>query len=47
LPGQRHEAPDRENEADIDLGPFLGGQVDGDKWTKAGLDIGNEEDKPI
>ena len=47
LPDQRHEAPDRENEADIDLGPFLRGQVDRDEWTKAGLHVGDEEDEPV
>jgi hypothetical protein len=42
-----HEAAHREDKADIDLGPFLGGQVDGHKRAKAGLDVGDEEDEPI
>jgi len=47
LPSQGHEAPNREHETDVDLRPFVRGQIDGDKRTKAGLDIGNKEDKSV
>jgi len=47
LPGQRHQASDRENEADVDLRPLLRRQVDGDERTKAGLDVGDKENEPV
>jgi hypothetical protein len=47
LSSERDEAPDGQNESDIDLGPFLRGQVDGDERTEASLDVGDGEDKPV
>src|SRR5262245_14600073 len=47
LPGERHDAADREDQTNIYLRPFLFGQVHRNKWTKAGLDVGDEKDKPV
>jgi hypothetical protein len=44
---QADDAADRQHQADLDLGPFLRGQVDGDEGAKAGLDVGEEEDEPV
>jgi hypothetical protein len=47
LSDQRNETGGGENETDIDLRPLLSGQKDRDERTKAGLNVGNEEDEPI
>ena len=47
LPDQRDETADGENEADIDLRPFLGGQIDRDERAETGLHIGDEEHEPV
>jgi hypothetical protein len=36
-----------QNEADIELRPMVRSQIDRDKWTKTGLDVGQEKSKPI
>ena len=47
LPGERNEAADRHDETDVDLRPFLRGQIDGNKWTEPGLYVSEAEDEPI
>jgi hypothetical protein len=47
LADQRDQAPDGEDKADIGLGPCRGRQVDGDERAEAGLQVGDEEDKPV
>ena len=44
---QGHEAGRGENKADIDLRPFLRGEIDRDEGPEAGLHVGDEEDEPI
>ena len=47
LADQRDEAADGEQEADIDLRPFLLGQVDRDEGTEPGLHVGDGEHEPV
>jgi hypothetical protein len=47
LPDERDETADGENEADIDLRPFLGGQIDRDERAETGLHVGHEEHEPV
>jgi hypothetical protein len=47
LSEERHDATHREYQADFDLGPLLGGQIDRDERTESGLDVGEKEDEPI
>ena len=47
LAGQGYEPADREGEADIDLRPFLLGQVDRDERPESGLRVGEKEDEPV
>ena len=47
LTRQGHQPARGEDEADIDLSPRLRGQIDCDKGTKAGLDIGQEKAEPV
>ena len=41
------DASDGEHQADICLGPLLRGEIDREKGAKPGLDVGDEECKPI
>src|SRR5262249_36611668 len=41
------DAADGKHEADIDLGPLLRRQVDGQERSEAGLQVGNEEGEPV
>ena len=43
LADQRDDGAEREDEADLHLGPFVRGQIDGDERAEAGLHIGDEE----
>src|SRR5262249_34414481 len=43
-PGQ---AADGEDQPEIGLVPFLGGEIDGEERTKPGLDVGHKKGKPI
>jgi hypothetical protein len=36
-----------EDEADIDLSPFLGGEENRDERSEAGLYVGDEKDEPV
>jgi hypothetical protein len=47
LPHQSDQACRRQNQADVDLRPFLLGQIDRNERTEAGLHIGHEKDEPI
>jgi hypothetical protein len=47
LPDQADDAADREHKADLDLGPFLRGQIDRHEWPETGLHVGQKEDEPI
>ena len=47
LPQQSDHATDRQHQADLALGPFLGRQVDRDERTETRLDVGEEEDEPV
>ena len=47
LAGQRDEAADRQDEADLALRPSVGRQIDGDERPEAGLQIGDEECEPV
>ena len=47
LSDERDEPADRQHEADVYLGPFIGREIDGDERAKARLHIGNEEGEPI
>ena len=47
LADQRNEAGGGQDETDVDLRPLLRGEKDRDERPKAGLHIGDEEDKPI
>ena len=47
LAQQAREAADGEDQADVDLRPFLGRQIDREEGTEAGLDVGNEEGEPV
>ena len=40
-------AAGRQHQPDVDLGPFLRGEIDRDERTEAGLDVGDEEDEPV
>ena len=42
LPHQADDAADRQHETDVDLGPFLRGEIDRDERTEAGLHVGDE-----
>ena len=46
-PDQRDEARGREHQADVDLRPFLRGEIDRDERPEAGLHVGDEEDEPV
>ena len=41
------EAADGQDEADVDLRPFLGRQIDRQEGAEARLDVGNEEGEPV
>ena len=47
LRDQRDEAGHGENKADVDLRPFLRGQIDRDERPETGLHVGDEEDEPV
>jgi hypothetical protein len=47
LPGQGDKAGGRQHEADVDLCPFLSGEIDRNERPEAGLDVGNEKDEPV
>ena len=47
LSDQGDKTANGEDEANIDLRPFLAREIDGDERPEAGLDIGDKEDKPI
>jgi hypothetical protein len=47
LSRQADETGHRQNQTDIDLGPFLSGQIDGDEGTESGLNVGDAEDEPV
>jgi hypothetical protein len=47
LPEQADQSADGEDQADIDLGPFLAGQVDCNEGAEAGLNVGDAEDEPV
>ena len=47
LPEQADDAGDRQYETDLDLRPFLRGQIDRHEGTETGLHIGEKEDKPV
>jgi hypothetical protein len=47
LTEQAREATDGEHQANVDLRPFLGRQIDGQEGAEAGLDVGNEEGEPV
>ncbi len=47
LPDQADDAADRQHKADLDLGPFLGRQVNRDEGPEPGLHIGEKEDEPV
>ena len=47
LAQQARDAADGEHQADVDLGPFLGRQIDREEGAEAGLDVGNEEGEPV
>ena len=47
LPHEAGNAADRQDEADVDLRPFLRRQVDRQEGAEAGLEIGDEEGEPI
>jgi len=42
LTGQANEAPNRQYEIDINLRPFLGGQIGGNEGSKARLHVGTK-----
>lgn len=44
---ERYQSAGSENEANVKLRPMMRGQIDRDKWTEAGLDIGKEKSEPI
>jgi hypothetical protein len=43
LADQRRDGAEGEHEADVDLGPFVRRQIDGDERTEAGLHIRNKK----
>ena len=43
LAEQRHDAADRQHETDLDLRPFLRGQIDRDERAEAGLHVGEKK----
>jgi hypothetical protein len=47
LPEQGDDAADRQHKADLDLGPFLGGQIDRNERPEAGLHVGQKENEPV
>src|SRR5271166_1946889 len=47
LPRERNQPADGQDETDINLCPFLRRQIDGNKWTEAGLYIGEAENEPV
>ena len=47
LADQGDDAGRRQNQADVDLRPFLRSEKDRDEWAEPGLYIGDEEDEPI
>ena len=47
LTEQRDESADGQNKPDIQLGPFLVSEKDGDKRAESGLDIGDKKHQPI
>ena len=47
LAEQPDDAADRQHEADLDLGPFLGGQIDRNERPEAGLHVGQKENEPV
>jgi hypothetical protein len=47
LPRKRNQSAGSENKTDVELRPLVGGEINRDKRTKAGLDIGQKKSKPI
>ena len=47
LSEQADDPADREHEADLDLRPFLRGQIDRHEGAKTGLHVGEKEDEPV
>ena len=47
LPEQGHDAADRQDQADIDLRPFLRGQINRDERPETGLNVGHAEHEPV
>src|SRR4029077_15642154 len=47
LTDEADEAADGEDQPDIGLVPFPGGEIDREEGTKARLDVGHEEGEPV
>ena len=47
LPKEGDDASDREHEADIGIGPFLGRQIDSQERAETHLNVGDEKRKPV
>ena len=47
LTDQADDSAGRQDKADIGLGPFFSGQIDGDEGAKSGLHVRQKKDEPV